>query len=248
MKCSVCGTELKPGDKFCMACGTSVAAMTEANVVSQPQEPVPQAPAPAPQEPVVQEAAPQETAPQAPFMQEQPVQPMFIQGDPNGQQVQTMYIPLDANGQPIGGPVQTMYVPVDANGQPIQPIYAQPIPQPMQQPAYAQPMYAQPGYPQPQVFVAPAAAEASGKPVLILGIVSLVLALSGILSAGGIICGAIAISKATGLEKQFGALTNQAKTGKGLGKAGFITGIVVTAFAVLFLGLVFVAYLIDEVL
>ena len=214
-----------------MACGTSIAAMNEANAASQPQESA------------TQMAAPQEPVPQEPVPQAAPVQPMFIQPDQNGQQVQTMYVPLDANGQPIGGPVQTMYVPVDANGQPIQPIYAQPIPQPI-----PQPVYAQPGYPQPQPYAAPVAGDASGKPVLVLGIVSLVLALSGVVSAGGIICGAIAMSKAMELEKRFGALSSQAKTGKGLGKAGFITGIVVTAFAVLFLGLVFVAYLIDEVL
>ena len=218
MVCSICGNEIKPGDKFCMACGTSVAAMNTANAA-------PEAPQPAPQPVPVQ--------PQ-PILQEQPVQ--------------TMYVPLDANGQPIGGPVQTMYVPVDANGQPI---FAQPVPG--QQPLYAQPMpgqqpmYAQPAYAQPTPYAVPMAAESAGKPVLILGIISLVLALSGAFSAGGIICGAIAMSKATGIEKQFGALSNQAKTGKGLGKAGFITGIVITGFIVLVLGIVFIAYLVDEV-
>ena len=27
MKCTVCGSEINPGDKFCMACGTSVESM-----------------------------------------------------------------------------------------------------------------------------------------------------------------------------------------------------------------------------
>ena len=245
MVCSVCGTELKPGDKFCFACGTSVAAMNAA-AEAQPEAPA----APQPQETPVPVAAPvQETSiptvapiPEiqiptaAPIQPEQPVytqqvyaqpevqpQPVYTQSEP---QVQTMYIPLDANGQPIPN---------------AQPIFAQPGMQ--GPPAYSAPVYNQ----QPPVFVPPTPAQEipGAKTVLILGIVALCLAVSFFFSVGGIVCGAIALSQAAKILRTYGIIPDKARVGKNLGKAGLIVGIVFSVISV-FVNIATVAEMIDE--
>ena len=258
MVCSVCGTELKPGDKFCFACGTSVAAMNaaagvqpEAPAAPQPQEaPIPTA-API-QETQIPTAAPvQETSipnvdpiPEiqipaaAPIQQEQPVytQQVYAQPEP---QAQPVYTQPDQQ-------VQTMYIPLDANGQPIpnaQPIYAQPGMQ--GQTAYQPPVYNQ----QAPFFVSPApAADIPGaKTVLILGIVALCLAISFFFSVGGIVCGAIALSQAAKILRTYGSLPDKVRTGKNLGKAGLIVGIVFSVISV-FVNIGVIAGMIEEFL
>ncbi len=247
MVCSVCGTELKPGDKFCFACGTSVAAMNaaaemqpEASVAPQPQE------APIPTAAPIQETSIPNVDPipeiqiptAAPIQQEQPVytQQVYAQPEP---QAQPAYTQPDQQ-------VQTMYIPLDANGQPIpnaQPIYAQPGMQ--GQTAYQPPVYNQ----QAPFFVSPApAADIPGaKTVLILGIVALCLAISYFFSVGGIVCGAIALSQAAKILRTYGSLPDKVRTGKNLGKAGLIVGIVFSAISV-FVNIGVIAGMIEEFL
>lgn len=259
MVCSVCGTELKPGDKFCFACGTSVAAMNaaagvqpEAPAAPQPQEaPIPTA-API-QETQIPTAAPvQETSipnvdpiPEiqiptaAPIQQEQPVYTQQVYAEPDTQ-AQPAYAQSEVQAQQV----QTMYIPLDANGQPIpnaQPIYAQPGMQ--GQTAYQPPVYNQ----QAPFFVSPApAADIPGaKTVLILGIVALCLAISFFFSVGGIVCGAIALSQAAKILRTYGVIPDKVRIGKNLGKAGLIVGIVFSVFSV-FVNIATISAVIDE--
>ncbi len=120
MICSVCGSEIKEGDKFCMACGTAVESMAQAAPAPSPVPeitPVPEVTAsPAP------EAAP-EAAPAA----------------------QGAYFNDVANAPAQPAVEQPVYAqPQVAYAQPQQAAYAQP-----QQAAFAQPQtsYAQPGQP-----------------------------------------------------------------------------------------------------
>ena len=82
MKCTVCGSEINPGDKFCMACGTSVESMglkaAAAPAQAQTQSAAPaQAQTQSAAQPVVQPAyaQPQQAyaQPQPAYAQPQPV-------------------------------------------------------------------------------------------------------------------------------------------------------------------------------
>lgn len=79
MKCTVCGSEINPGDKFCMACGTSVesmglkAAATPAQAQTQSAaQPVVQ-PAYAQPQPAYAQSQPAYAQPQPAYAQPQPV-------------------------------------------------------------------------------------------------------------------------------------------------------------------------------
>ena len=108
-----------------------------------------------------------------------------------------------------------------------------------QQPMYTQPNYGH-GYGAPYAPAAPEAPKASAAvPVRVFGILALCFALSVYFSVLGFIFGPIAMSKANSFLAQGGTLNGFVKTGRALGKAGLIVGIIATVFWTLYFILVF---------
>lgn len=92
------------------------------------------------------------------------------------------------------------------------------------EPVYAQPVYAEPAQTVPQSEV---------DSIFTWGVVGLVCAF--LFTILGIIFSAIAMSKAKRMRQTYGFLPQRAGTGRGLGIAGLIVSIVLTALGLLFL-------------
>lgn len=108
-------------------------------------------------------------------------------------------------------------------------------------------------YTAPQSAAAFAAAEyakteevnKASTPILIFGIVSLVLSISGAFSLVGLIFGIVSLVKASALEKLNGYLEGKGKTGKGLSIAGVILGAIGTLFGAI-ISIIFIVLIIEE--
>ncbi len=147
---------------------------------------------------------------------------------------------------PDGQPAYAQPVYATPEGQPVyaQPVYAQPVyTTPDGQPIYPQPSYAQPVYGQTMDHVSPAAASLAHN-TMIMGIIAICLGFTWFLSPGGIVLGAMALSKSNEYLKQFGPLPTKGKVGRHLGRAGLISGIVISVFCLIAI----LAYIVDEVL
>ncbi len=219
MICSFCGSEVKDGDKFCMVCGTAVEAMNAAVTSDTPSIEMPEVKAP--DIPEVTVGEPVAPAPEGAYFADQQnapapapePMPAFTAPQPETQNVYAQ--PVYAQPQPASG----------------QPVYAQPVyAQPQPQPAAGQPVYAQP-QPAP-VYITPGpminGELVNTTPHLVFGIVSLCLALSFYLGIGGIILGAIGLSKSNYTLSTCGCLDGKGKVGRHLSRAGLIIGIVMT--------------------
>ena len=149
---------------------------------------------------------------------------------------------------PVAAPVEAAPVaaiPVAAAA-PVEPAYqAAPAPAPAPQAvpvAPVQPVYAQPATPVAPVGMGMGANNPElAKNILILGIVAVALACSFYFSIGGIICGAIGLSKSKKFIEECGQLFGKAKIGKYLSLGGLIGGCVLGAIAVFYIGLIVLA-------
>lgn len=138
-------------------------------------------------------------------------------------------------------PVQATPVeaaPVQATPVEAAPVQATPVYEPAPAPAPApvvpvtpvQPVYAQaPVTPVGGVGVAPSGDAELAKGILIMGIVAVACAVSYIAAVGGIICGAIGLSKAKKFVEENGQVFGKAKVGKFLSLGGLIGGSIITA-------------------
>ena len=147
---------------------------------------------------------------------------------------------------PDGQPAYAQPVYATPEGQPVyaQPVYAQPVyTTPDGQPIYPQPSYAQPVYGQPMGPVNPAAASLAHN-TMIMGIIAICLGFTWFLSPGGIVLGAMALSKSNEYLKQFGPLPTKGKVGRHLGRAGLISGIVISVICLIAI----LTYIVEEVM
>ncbi len=138
-------------------------AVPEVPAFTAPAAPAAEPVQPAPAAPAFTNPAPMQTAvPNAVMPQmAQPVQ--NVQGMPNMQTMQPMFMGYDAQGQPVYGyaqPVMPQFMGYDAQGQPVyaQPMMQQPYAQPVQQTPVAQPI------PAPVQVAAPALAPVQPAP------------------------------------------------------------------------------------
>ena len=106
---------------------------------------------------------------------------------------------------------------------------------PMYTPVEPEPVYAQPVYAEP----APAVSDPSADSIFNWGLAGLVCAF--VFTILGIVFSAIAVGKARRMQRDYGFLPQQARTGRGLGIAGLIISIVFTVIGILFLLLIVVA-------
>ena len=152
-----------------------------------------------------------------------PVQPVPVQPVPVQQPVPAQLVqPVPPVQQAV--PVQSVYP---------QPVYAPPAPP--AQPAYQVPVYQQPAqytYTVPPVHntpekpaVDPTELEVLEKKALTHGILALSLCMLGL---PGIIFGSIGTGKANSYKKLAGSLSNKARAGHKMAKAGKIVGIIMT--------------------
>ncbi len=118
-------------------------------------------------------------------------------------------------------PAQQPYVQQPYAQQP----YAQ---QPPVQPVYVQQPY---GYAQQPIMNTP---TVNATPILVFGILGLAFACTMIFSILGIIFSAIAMSKGSTFRMATGTIYGKAKVGRILGKAGLITGIIMSVFFVIY--------------
>ena len=116
--------------------------------------------------------------------------------------------------------------PLSDMPEPTAPMYTPVEPEPV----YAQPVYAQPAQAIPQNEV---------DSIFTWGVVGLVCAF--LFTILGIVFSAIAVSKARRMNAAYGFLPQQARTGRGLGIAGLIVGIVLTVLVLLLVFLVIAA-------
>ncbi len=229
-----------------MVCGNAVAAVNEA--IQADKEAAEKAAASQGAYFSDQANAPEEAPAPAPAAEGQPVyaqpaltpdgQPAFAQAvytQPGAQQVYGQPVYTQPDGQPVYA--QPVFIQPDG-----QTVYAQPVyTQPDGQPVYAQPVYGQPMYAQAAGPMNPIAA-ALAQSTLIMGIIAVCLGFTWFLSPGGIVLGAIALSKSNEYLNQFGPLPTKAKVGRHLGRAGLIGGIVVTVFCLICI----FAYIVDQ--
>ncbi|MCR4618037.1 MAG: zinc-ribbon domain-containing protein [Lachnospiraceae bacterium] len=237
MKCSVCGSDIRPGDKFCMACGTAVETMIQAEAESN--------------------AAAQATAPAAPVIPEV-VMPEAVTTEAQTKAPETEPASEPA---PTGAYFADKAEEPDAPETPVNETTTAQGPVPVAVPVYAQqtPAYAQqnPAYAQGsvnQTYVQPAVSYAQSAEggyeerneatsILVLGIVSLSLACSVFLSIGGIICGAIGLSKSNAYYDKYKINRGKAVVGRHLSRAGLITGIAMAAY----FSLIILAAIVSEI-
>ena len=165
-----------------------------------------------------------------------------------GQKIESVAQPVAAPA-PVAAPVEAVPVaaapiaaePVQATPVEAAPVQATPVYEPAPAPAPApaptpvvpvtpvQPVYAQAPVTPVGGDFAPAGDPALAKNILILGIVAVACAVSYIAAIGGIICGAIGLSKAKKFVEENGQIFGKAKVGKFLSLGGLIAGSVLTA-------------------
>lgn len=167
-----------------------------------------------------------------------------------GSKVESVARPVEAP-DPVAAPIDS--VPVSAQPLSVDPVQATPFEtasvsasqyEPAPAPAPAPPTYAvpvtpvQPAYGQP-VSVSPVGGTTGegdselAKSTMVMGIVAVATACSVFFSIGGIIFGAIGLSKAKKFLEQSGQLFGKAKIGKFLSLGGLIAGSVITAYLAL---------------
>ena len=176
-----------------------------------------------------------------------------------GAKVETVAQPV-AEPAPVAAPVEASPVqaaPVEAAPVQATPVEAVPVaaapayePAPAPAPAPApipvapvQPVYA--ATPVSPVGAAPAVNNELAKSVMIMGILSVAFACSFYLSLGGIIFGAIGLSKAKKFMEECGQLFGKAKIGKYLSLGGLIGGCVMAGICAIYF-LIFIAAFISE--
>ena len=165
-----------------------------------------------------------------------------------GQKIESVAQPVAAPA-PVAAPVEAVPVaaapiaaePVQATPVEAAPVQATPVYEPAPAPAPApaptpvvpvtpvQPVYAQAPVTPVGGDFAPAGDPALAKNILVLGIVAVACAVSYIAAIGGIICGAIGLSKAKKFVEENGQIFGKAKVGKFLSLGGLIAGSVLTA-------------------
>ncbi|MCR5328154.1 MAG: zinc ribbon domain-containing protein [Saccharofermentans sp.] len=168
-----------------------------------------------------------------------------------GQKIESVAQPVAAPA-PVAAPVEAAPVaaspiaaaPVQATPVEAAPVQATPVYEPAPAPAPApapvvpvtpvQPVYAQaPVTPVGVAGVSPAGDAELAKSILIMGIVAVACAVSYIAAIGGIICGAIGLSKAKKFVEENGQVFGKAKVGKFLSLGGLIGGSIITAILAL---------------
>ena len=167
-----------------------------------------------------------------------------------GQKVETVAQPVAAPA-PAAAPVEAAPVaaapiaaaPVQATPVEAAPVQATPVYEPAPAPAPApapvvpvtpvQPVYAQAPVTPVGGGIAPAGDAELAKGILIMGIVAVACAVSYIAAIGGIICGAIGLSKAKKFVEENGQVFGKAKVGKFLSLGGLIGGSIITAIIAL---------------
>ena len=218
MFCTNCGQQFEDGNAFCPNCGTKVESV--AQPVAEP------APVAAPVEAAPVAAAPVEAVP----VEAVPVAAAAVAAAPV-EAAPVTATPVEA--VPVAEPV-----PVAS------PYEAAPAPAPAPVPvAPVQPVYA--ATPVSPVGAAPAANNDLAKSVLIMGILAVAFACSFYLSLGGVIFGAIGLSKAKKFMEECGQLFGKAKIGKYLSLGGLIGGCVMAGIAAIYF-LIFIAAFISE--
>ena len=165
-----------------------------------------------------------------------------------GQKIESVAQPVAAPA-PVAAPVEAVPVaaapiaaePVQATPVEAAPVQATPVYEPAPAPAPApaptpvvpvtpvQPVYAQAPVTPVGGDFAPAGDPALAKNILVLGIVAVACAVSYIAAIGGIICGAIGLSKAKKFVEENGQIFGKAKVGKFLSLGGLIAGSGLTA-------------------
>jgi len=157
-----------------------------------------------------------------------------------GAKVETVAQPV-AEPVPVAAPVEAASVqatPVEAI--PVQPAPAPaPAPAPVQPVTPVQPVYTQ--VPVTPIATAPQSGD-NGSGIMVLGILAIAFGAFYILAPGGIICGAIGLSKAKKFIEENGQLFGKAKIGKFLSLGGLIlscvmTGIILIYFIALIAGI-----------
>ena len=178
-----------------------------------------------------------------------------------GTKVESVAQPIETPApaaQPIAEPVPVA-VPVEAAPVQAAPVEAAPV---YATPVEAAPVYATPVEPAPAPAPAPVAVPVQpvqpvyaatpvapiagpvandpelAKNILIMGIVSVALAVTVLASAVGIVFGIIGLNKAKKFTEQCGQLFGQAKVGKFLSLGGLIGSIAVTAYMAFYWGMI----------